>query len=111
MHSSTLKRSRSKWKSIMTNGSCACASAMMARASPHRFWGDGRAGHFGLHGMRERGRLVGGELAVWSELDSGTEVELSVPAANAYEKSSATRRSWLAEIAGKLSGKGTSSQS
>ena len=79
--------------------------------APQVLGGDGRAGHFGLHGMRERGRLVGGELAVWSELDSGTEVELSVPAANAYEKSSATRRSWLAEIAGKLSGKGTSSQS
>jgi signal transduction histidine kinase/ligand-binding sensor domain-containing protein len=60
---------------------------------PQVLGGDGRAGHFGLHGMRERGRLVGGKLAVWSELDSGTEVELSVPAANAYEKSSATRRS------------------
>jgi len=78
---------------------------------PQVLGGDGRAGHFGLHGMRERARLAGGNLAVWSELDSGTEVELSVPASNAYEKSSTTRRSWLAEIAGKLSGRGTSSQS
>ena len=42
--------------------------------------GDGREGHFGLHGMRERAKLVGGELAIWSEVDSGTEVELSIPA-------------------------------
>ena len=56
------------------------------KGSTHRFLaGDGRAGHFGLHGMRERAKLVGGKLAVWSELDSGTEVELSIPASNAYE--------------------------
>ena len=78
---------------------------------PQILGGDGRAGHFGLHGMRERGKLVGGKLAVWSELDSGTEIELTVPAANAYEKSSVTRRSWLAEIVGKLSGKGTTMKS
>jgi signal transduction histidine kinase/ligand-binding sensor domain-containing protein len=66
--------------------------------------GDGRAGHFGLHGMRERAKLMGGKLAVWSEIDSGTELELSIPASNAYERD-AGRRSWLSEIAGKLSGK------
>jgi len=49
--------------------------------------GHGREGHFGLHGMRERAKLVGGELAIWSELDSGTEVELSIPASRAYTKS------------------------
>jgi len=63
-----------------------------------------RPGHFGLHGMRERARIVGGQLDVWSERDSGTEVELSVPASKAYATPPATRRSWLAE---KLSGKGT----
>ena len=41
---------------------------------------DGRAKHYGLHGMRERAQLVGGKLAVWSKLDSGTEVDLSIPA-------------------------------
>jgi signal transduction histidine kinase len=46
----------------------------------------GRAGHFGLHGMRERANLVGGKLEVWSELDSGTEIELSIPAKIAYAK-------------------------
>ena len=46
---------------------------------------DGRAGHYGLPGMRERAKLMGGKLAVWSQLDSGTEVELRIPASRAYE--------------------------
>jgi signal transduction histidine kinase len=41
----------------------------------------GREGHYGLTGMRERAAVVGGKLTVWSELDTGTEVELTVPAA------------------------------
>jgi signal transduction histidine kinase len=45
---------------------------------------DGRPGHYGLRGMRERAKLVGGKLTVWSEPDAGTEVELSIPAATAY---------------------------
>jgi signal transduction histidine kinase/ligand-binding sensor domain-containing protein len=52
-----------------------------------------RPGHFGLHGMRERAKIVGGQLDVWSELDSGTEVELSIPASRAYVTPS-TRRFW-----------------
>jgi len=52
-----------------------------------------RPGHFGLHGMRERAKIVGGQLDVWSELDSGTEIELSIPASRAYATPS-TRRSW-----------------
>jgi len=47
---------------------------------------DGQAGHYGLHGMRERAKLVGGRLDVWSELDSGTEVELSIPGPIAYSR-------------------------
>ncbi len=58
---------------------------------------DGRAGHYGLRGMRERAKLMRGKLAMWSELDSGTEVELSIPASTAYAASPAPRRSWLAE--------------
>jgi len=53
---------------------------------------EGYEGHFGLHGMRERAELVGGELVVWSQLQSGSEVELSIPASRAYIKSS--RRLW-----------------
>jgi signal transduction histidine kinase len=73
---------------------------------------DGRAGHYGLHGMRERAKVVGGKLAVWSELDSGTEVELSIPASRAYESYFAHRRSWLTEkLSGMLSGKDTEMKS
>ena len=60
--------------------------------------GDGYAGHYGLRGMRERAKLMGGKLAVWTELDSGTEVELSIPASHAYETSPARWRSRLAEM-------------
>jgi signal transduction histidine kinase len=69
---------------------------------------DERPGHYGLRGMRERAKLMGGKLAVWSEHDSGTEVELRIPASRAYESSPGRRRSWLAE---KLSGKETEMKS
>ena len=55
--------------------------------------GDGRSGHFGLHGMRERAQLSGGKLTVWSEVDSGTEVEMTIPAPTAYA-ASAHRFRW-----------------
>jgi ligand-binding sensor domain-containing protein/signal transduction histidine kinase len=57
----------------------------------------GRPGHFGLRGMRERAKLLGGKLTVWSDLGSGTEVELGIPASRAYQASHARPRSWLAE--------------
>ena len=41
-------------------------------------------GHWGLSGMRERAQLLGGNLQVWSEVNSGTEVELIIPASVAY---------------------------
>jgi signal transduction histidine kinase/ligand-binding sensor domain-containing protein len=53
----------------------------------------GRAGHHGLPGMKERAKLVGGKLAVWSEPGSGTETELTIPASVAYSKPAAARRS------------------
>ena len=70
----------------------------------------GQAGHFGLRGMRERAKQVGAKLTVWSSdpqtdggLESGTEIELSIPAARAYVAvRSPGRRSCLAE---KFSGK------
>jgi signal transduction histidine kinase len=30
----------------------------------------GRPGHHGLQGLRERAKLAGGKLPIWSELDS-----------------------------------------
>ena len=56
---------------------------------------EGRAGHFGLHGMRERAKLMGGKFTVWTAAESGTEIELIIPAARAYAAS--PRRSWFAE--------------
>jgi signal transduction histidine kinase/ligand-binding sensor domain-containing protein len=49
-----------------------------------------RAGHYGLPGMHERAKLVGGKLTLWSEVDAGTEAELTIPAAIAYAKSAGT---------------------
>jgi signal transduction histidine kinase len=54
--------------------------------------GNGRQGHYGLPGMRERAKLVGGKLAIWTELDGGTEVELTIPGTRAYAKP--TRTFW-----------------
>jgi signal transduction histidine kinase/ligand-binding sensor domain-containing protein len=50
------------------------------------------AGHFGLHGMRERAEIVGGRLEIWSKRDTGTEIELIIPGAIAYLNS--TRPFW-----------------
>ncbi|MBV8857555.1 MAG: hypothetical protein JOZ02_11540 [Acidobacteria bacterium] len=62
------------------------------------------AGHFGLHGMRERAESVGGRLEVRSRLDSGTEVELSIPGAIAYRGSD-----WRTRLSQALSGNGRDS--
>ena len=62
--------------------------------------GQGSEGHYGLHGMRERATLIGGNLEVWSEIDAGTEIELLVPAGKAY--AAHRRRSWISR---KLAGK------
>jgi signal transduction histidine kinase len=55
--------------------------------------GGGRPGHFGLAGMQERAKLVGGKLTVLSRLEAGTEAELTIPASLAYAKASVERRS------------------
>src|SRR5262249_49126056 len=57
----------------------------------------GRPGHQGLPGMQERAKLVGGKLAVWSELGSGTETELTIPASGAYTKPAVARQSMSSE--------------
>ena len=58
---------------------------------PELLRAEGREGHFGLRGMRERAKLAGGKLTVWSAVDAGTEVELSIPAAHAYSSPSPSR--------------------
>ncbi len=44
----------------------------------------GRPGHWGLQGMRERAREVGGRLGLVSESPGGTEVQIRVPGRFAY---------------------------
>lgn len=44
----------------------------------------GRAGHWGLQGMRERANRIGAQLELWSGPGSGTEIELRIPGATAY---------------------------
>jgi nitrate/nitrite-specific signal transduction histidine kinase len=46
-----------------------------------------RAGHWGLPGVRERAQRIGAQLDFWSEAGVGTEVQLTVPAAVAYQRS------------------------
>ena len=45
-----------------------------------------RAGHWGLPGIRERAKRIGGRFDIWSEAGAGTEIELTVPASRAYAK-------------------------
>jgi signal transduction histidine kinase len=45
-----------------------------------------RPEHWGIPGMRERAQRIGAKLAFWSEGGAGTEVQLTVPCAVAYEK-------------------------
>ncbi|WP_263353221.1 sensor histidine kinase [Acidicapsa acidisoli] len=59
---------------------------------------DHKAGHWGLRGMRERAKLVGGTLEVWSQPNVGTEIELSIPAASVYAKPPSVRWSILSSF-------------
>ncbi len=60
-----------------------------------------RTGHFGLPGMHERAKRMGGQLKIWSEPGAGTEAELTVPARIAYEKFS-TSNGWWARLGRRL---------
>jgi signal transduction histidine kinase/ligand-binding sensor domain-containing protein len=51
-----------------------------------------RAGHWGLPGIRERSKRIGGRFDIWSEAGAGTEIELTVPASRAFAKPQAGRR-------------------
>ena len=56
----------------------------------------GTEAHYGLRGLPERAAVIGGKLAVWSEVGAGTEVELRVPASLGYAR--AGRRSWWSRL-------------
>jgi signal transduction histidine kinase/ligand-binding sensor domain-containing protein len=57
-----------------------------------------RPGHLGLPGMTERARRIGATFRIWSKKGSGTEIEVTVPAAAAYavERRSVTS-GWLSK--------------
>jgi signal transduction histidine kinase len=56
----------------------------------------GIQGHYGLRGMPERAALMGGKLAMWSEVGVGTEVELRLPAGAVYAASRPP--SWMSRL-------------
>ena len=60
----------------------------------------GREGHWGLSGMRERAERIKARLKVRSRVGSGTEVELSVPTAVAFQDQSNRSRKWFGMFAG-----------
>ena len=51
---------------------------------------DGRDGHWGLAGMRERARNIGAHFELWSEVGAGTEIEIIIAAAIAYRNGRGT---------------------
>ena len=59
---------------------------------------DHKPGHWGLRGMRERAKLIGGTCEVWSQVNSGTEIELNIPAASAYAKLPLSQRSMFSRL-------------
>jgi signal transduction histidine kinase len=54
---------------------------------PEEMLAQGRTGHFGLTGIRERAKQIGAELTVWSRPGTGTEIDLSLAATIAYSPS------------------------
>ena len=58
----------------------------------------GRAGHFGLQGMRERAARIGGKLTLGSSSSSGTEIRLTVPGAIIFRKTIPARQSLFTRI-------------
>jgi signal transduction histidine kinase len=54
---------------------------------------EGRPGHWGLQGMRERAKVIGGKLEIWSSAQSGTEVELTLRSSVAYDAGTLQRTS------------------
>jgi signal transduction histidine kinase len=53
---------------------------------------EGRPGHYGLPGMRERATEIGAKLSIWSGDGTGTEIELSIAGSIAYTRSTGRPR-------------------
>ena len=76
--------SRSTSATTTSNSDCACATMGRDRRSGARK--PGARGTLRLRGMPERAALIGGKLAVWSEVGAGTEVELRFPPASSTRR-------------------------
>ena len=64
-----------------------------------RVLNNGREGHWGLSGMRERAERIGGKLRVLSMASAGTEIHLSVPSRIACEPEFSSRQSqWFSRL-------------
>lgn len=55
----------------------------------------GRAGHWGLPGMRERSEMIGATLKLRSRAGAGTEVQLTIPGTIAFANHVPAKSSWL----------------
>jgi signal transduction histidine kinase len=53
---------------------------------PPEFLEEGRRAHYGLCGMRERARQIGGRLDIWSRAGAGAEIDLSIASGIAYSQ-------------------------
>jgi signal transduction histidine kinase len=59
----------------------------------------GKAGHFGLVGMRERAAKISSHVEIFTRPGAGTEVRLRVPATMAYRsRSPGKSKSWVARL-------------
>jgi signal transduction histidine kinase len=65
---------------------------------------EGRPGHYGLSGMRERAKQVGGKLELWSRAGAGTEIDVSIPGSVAYRTSVARPLFSLFSLFGRKAG-------
>jgi signal transduction histidine kinase len=66
---------------------------------------DGRDGHWGLSGMRERADGIAAKLRVLSSPAAGTEIELSVPGRIAFESTHSNNRwGWLSRLKLRMAG-------
>ena len=73
-----------KLKSPTVVGHWCYAFAMMGVVFHPKILEQGRPGHYGLPGMRERAKQVGGKVDIWSAEGAGTEIEFSIAASIAY---------------------------
>ena len=76
---------QNKWRIRVRDNGCGIDSQVLESG--------GKPDHWGMSGMRERARKIGGQMQIWSRPEAGTEVELSVPGSKAY-RTSRSRSAW-----------------